>query len=367
MTSTREVEVGSETKVLRLPLEKFEGALTGRLIDDSGHPVARAWVTISSASGRTHSVRSNADGWWRAEGVAEGPLTINISPQVAGYESVEIHPEKTPGHCRLDPVVLSRGRWISGRVVDATDRPQLARIYGDDQFLCASWVDGEFHVAIPRDTRRLSAVVLGPNGDRTLFSGTTRLLPSDREVRIVVYPKPEGEEQAPAVADARATVRGRVTEKGTGLPVADVFVVLLRERKSEAMVRLDAGGRFEIRSKAGSGYRIRAYSSAWARTLSEPFDLRAGEEKQVDLVVGRGQVFRGRLLDSDGQPIEGALIHTGAGLEKTDRQGRFVIPGASPNDRIAITRRDYQAAAFVIEPSDFGQERDVTMLRIGER
>jgi len=91
----------------------------------------------------------------------------------------------------------------------------------------------------------------------------------------------------PFAATAQAQlVRGRITEKASATSIAGVVVTLVPDAgpSSGAISALsNERGEFAIRAAAPGRYRLDAKRIGAERFTSEPFDLAAGESKQVDV------------------------------------------------------------------------------------
>ena len=91
----------------------------------------------------------------------------------------------------------------------------------------------------------------------------------------------------PLAATAQAQlVRGTITEKTSAMPIAGVLVTLVPDAgpSSGAMTALsNQRGEYSIRAAAPGRYRLDAKRIGAQRFTSEPFDLAAGESKQVDV------------------------------------------------------------------------------------
>ena len=97
-------------------------------------------------------------------------------------------------------------------------------------------------------------------------------------------------------------VRGRISDRTSGSPVAGVLVSLLPDAGSTAAasVLTNARGEYAIRAPAVGRYRIDAKRIGVQRFVSEPFDLASGESRVVDVALDA--VYRlpeVRVVDTD--------------------------------------------------------------------
>jgi protocatechuate 3,4-dioxygenase beta subunit len=186
--------------------------------------------------------------------------------------------------------------------------------------------------------------------------------------------KPPDEENAPD----KTTVTGQVVdEQGKPLAEASVLVVAFPPHRNSARLRkplplgstkTDAQGRFRLVTPS-----LAAQDHQYARVLSTASgsgmgwqELALGAPRQeVTLTLPREQVFRGRLLDLQGQPARGVKVYVTAvvaqetnkyrsmgfpyppenlslwpGPATTDDEGRFSLRGVGRGLRLLLQIRD---------------------------
>jgi hypothetical protein len=117
-------------------------------------------------------------------------------------------------------------------------------------------------------------------------------------------------------------LRGRIVDENTGKPVVGAELYA-----GEALLGkpTDADGRFEIESRQlfldAVNIRAAGYEPKQVQVTWPPSD-----DWAISVAPG-GHVLRGRVLTSDGKPLEGAVIHaytTGRNLDlTTDADGKF--------------------------------------------
>lgn len=112
------------------------GAITGRIVDEAGDPIAEATVTITVRRGRQASATSfttttDADGWYRIGNVPQGTYSLTMSR--SGYTTATVDvtvttsnvtdpPDTTITATGDDIVVIGGGTGsIFGKVTDASD------------------------------------------------------------------------------------------------------------------------------------------------------------------------------------------------------------------------------------------------------
>jgi uncharacterized GH25 family protein len=166
-------------------------------------------------------------------------------------------------------------------------------------------------------------------------------------------------------------VRGSVVDEVTGTGVGGVGVrhIAAADHDDQSgwsaakSVTTDASGRFDIVVPSGRGvlqvyggtdrhpthdvpdfWRLRNKQSLSA-AHSARIDIVAGQPTDgVLLKVGRGLVIRGRVVDSDGQPIFAAVVRATDRFHRqerekqsvTDDQGRFELAGLPPHEECTV-------------------------------
>jgi hypothetical protein len=165
-----------------------------------------------------------------------------------------------------------------------------------------------------------------------------------------------------------ATIRGRVTDRETGAPVADVLVLIVPvtadgemlprapgQRRPEHSRRTGADGLYEVRGVSPGAYRVTFIPSGTrALHLTQNFGdegpvaplrarpparltLRSGETKDVSAALSRGLAIEGRVVDERGEPVANADViasladgpsYVPAGRSRvTDDRGSFRLFG----------------------------------------
>ncbi len=90
---------------------------------------------------------------------------------------------------------------------------------------------------------------------------------------------------------AAQTVRGRVTETGTGPPVSGAVVILLDEHGGRVSASLtDAQGAFAVAAAGPGSYSLRAERVGYATAVSPALSLQAGQVAEQALVMQPRQV-----------------------------------------------------------------------------
>lgn len=102
-------------------------------------------------------------------------------------------------------------------------------------------------------------------------------------------------------ADAQV-VRGRITDRTSGSPIAGVLVSLLPDAEPTAVISVlsNSRGEYAIRAASTGRYRLDAKRIGVQRHVSEPFELATGETRSIDVTLDAVQRLpEVRVLDSD--------------------------------------------------------------------
>jgi hypothetical protein len=202
------------------------------------------------------------------------------------------------------------------------------------------------------------------------------LLPDEPERTEVATPSmPAIDRSAPEHG-----IGGRLLQEGRGLAGAEVRVLDMRWPQQEvAHAATDGQGSFSLSVPAGR-YHLQFQGAAIPRGFGfQLVEVTARLRDLGDVIVPRGATVRGRVLDDEGQPLIGALIH-GSGQEsriesnrsfmgvdpgaQSGADGRFVLGNLWPGPlRIWICCLDHQSH-FVqadVEPGACGDLGDLVL------
>lgn len=141
----------------------------------------------------------------------------------------------------------------------------------------------------------------------------------DEVLRTIVESRGLPASRVPDVGElprgAAAGIRGRViTDAGEAVAAAGVRIF---GSGFDQIVRTDAGGRFSLFGlRAGqylveadrSGYATRQYGQSRAGQPGRPIALAADETIEIELVLARGSVVTGVVVDEHGEPLQGVRM-----------------------------------------------------------
>lgn len=176
--------------------------------------------------------------------------------------------------------------------------------------------------------------------------------PSDRAGELVLFLQPEARLKGLAVRAAAGET--------TGTPAADCQVSLSVAGSGESgskpalvsQALTDSDGRFLLNGLPAAEFDCTVVTPSRGQEITHRVVLRPGSNQAPDFIFRTGQNFSGEVLDEEGTPVAGALLHyyartgelsTKQGQMITDSSGRFAaedILGSSV-DLLQITHSDF--------------------------
>jgi hypothetical protein len=360
------VATGARIDLMLHPSAAIAGVVTG----PDGKPVPDAVVTpvgFRSAAG-LRSERTDAQGRYEIAGLAGGVYDVAVRAKGLAPGVVPEVTLDARGEARVD-VALQAGARVSGRLVDAGEKPLAGRVgVGEvgghplpyvlrDLMSAEAGADGRFAIeAVPSGEHALGAEARGLAPHRVEFSlaGTQAQLDLG-DVRM----------------EAGLAIRG-VVRTSAGTPVADATVTAraMRTRVStEARARTDADGGFVLAGLEPVTYRLDAGSPGQGRTHRE---AEPGGEP-MELVLDGGGSIRGRVVDDGGQPVVAFRVIARAtseqapfAFEQFDAQdGRFLLKDVSPGAHVVSVEAPDRASATAQAKVEAGGTTDVGTVRLG--
>ena len=287
------------------------------------------------------------------------------------------------GTIKVDPgpdpkpiaIALQPAKTIVGRVTYAdTGRPVPHALVASGASYSEADAEGRFRVAAgPAAAGRFGVRAQSPDGAPYLMT-----------FKQGEWPKGAIEQSADIALPRGVVVRGKITEEGTGRPVAGA-VVRVTSPPSRGGPPPGAGvpgltgpdGTYRVAAPPGPGYlvvqgpdddyvlrefggegamyaavagRRRLYAHAYRAVDLKP----GGPDHEVDLTLRRGAALRGRAVGPDGQPVRDAWVCSRLMLRTQPdggwklfilpqdhsrsqlRDGRFVLHGLDPNAAVEV-------------------------------
>ena len=310
------------------------GTVRGRVVDESGAPVARAFVTPQTRSPIELAMRmrqvhepgvvvpgaySAADGAFVLAGLSAGEVTLIAVQHAGGNAVISSTPVKaTVGQLQEVTLLLEAPRVVNGRALGDGKPIEGAEVTAEcahDTQTAATDARGAFVLKLPFVRCALVGFATG------WVSEKRELAPDATTVELVLV--------------RRAVVRGQVVTQA-GQPIRR-FTTSFGEVES-------ADGRFTISAPESEGIDIEAEGYAPVRLPGvDPF----GPDVDVGRVVlRRPRRVTGRVLDPGGAPLEGAVVRQQGmyGMTVSSAEGVWSL-GVDPREvQLEVTHDRYPSA-----------------------
>jgi hypothetical protein len=151
-----------------------------------------------------------------------------------------------------------------------------------------------------------------------------------------------------------STLVGRVTDEGTGRPLAGITVTILNQAgETVASTSTDDSGTYRL-TDVPEVATVRIEGGPYG-TISQ--DVGGQLEMSFPLVI---QTATGTVLDDDGDPFQGAIIKSGESTAVSTGDGTFTLEGVRNGDEITILAPGFVTSATTV---DQGVVQDVRLER----
>jgi uncharacterized GH25 family protein len=297
--------------------------LQGRVVDPRDRPVEGVEVRHSSGGmrGFTRMLRqeedtpifSAVDGLFAIPDLRPGDKLFLVFGK-QGYATTELEEVEVPQAETLR-VVLKPGSRVAGRVVDEAGEPVAqARVSlqmaGTQLVFGGGGFGGRSAGSAVTETDGSFSIPGVEAGKVTLTASASGFLA--KEMTALEVPAGRDLEGLEVVLGRGAVVVGRVFGPG-GSPVADAQVEVLppaergfRARFNAARASTDGDGNYRLEAVPEGPVSIAASHAGYQRAVKD-LDVQKGENR-ADLRLEEGAEVSGRVVDSSGQPVEGARV-----------------------------------------------------------
>jgi RNA polymerase sigma factor (sigma-70 family) len=309
-----------------VPLE--ERKLTGRVVDQTGKPVAGAEVVLHCSffdTGAEKTKITGSDGTFAFDTDMQCDLNLTASKDTASATTREMFErgQDRPIELKLVPAAT----WVL-HVVDAKTGAPIAN---------AHVVSHAFLAAGDRATSDAAGVARIHWLDKLTFASVE--VPGYVSTRIV------HKSETPPTADIERTVR---LERGVvisgvvldpdGRPVGGAYAHAVDGANNFYGTQADDNGAFAITVPTAGRYAVSADHPDFVD--SKPLDTAVGAEGRSDLTfaLARGAEIAGTVVDLAGKPVVGARVYTWRDNRRpvvTDERGRFELHNATDEYLIA--------------------------------
>jgi len=304
---------------------------------------------------------------------------VDARQPIPFFSTIKVDPGPDP---KPIAIALQPAQTVVGRVTYAdTGQPVPHALVASGPFYSEADTDGRFRVSTgPAGTNRFGVRALSPDGAPYLMAA-----------KQGEWPKGAVEQSVDVALTRGAVVRGKITEEGTGRPVAGAVVRVTSYPAPGGVppsfsipAATGSDGAYRVAAPPGPGYlvvqgpdddyvlhefgadggmyvarpgRRRFYAHAYRAVDLKP----GGPDHEVDLTLRRGAALRGRAVGPDGQPIRDAWVCSRLMLRTQPdggwklwilpqdhsrsqlRDGRFVLHGLDPNTAVEVP-------AYFLEP-----------------
>jgi hypothetical protein len=284
------------------------GALTGKVTDAAGTPVADAEVVLLAQLDRgeggeleaaARRTRTGADGNFVLDGASAAGNTLTV--EKAGLLVARLTGLK--GGALRAPIVLGTGAPVSG-VVRAVGgaAPAAGTLVRLEGHVTTHWVETAENGTF--------AIANAPAGVFTVVAdaGEAGYL-EQNQVRL---PLAQGNTLA-LVLQPASTLVGRTLDAKTDRPVPRTRIEVRAAGKART-TRSGADGAFTLRPLPPRSWQVRADEARYVPWTHAGVIVRTAETKKLDIPLVLGAAIAGRVTDEDGKPIadaRGTLEETG--------------------------------------------------------
>jgi protocatechuate 3,4-dioxygenase beta subunit len=335
-----------------LTAKPTDHVLTGRVVYEAdGKPAAGATVLYHAKP-----IKTDAEGRFRIEGLTAGPLELHAisrgSESDAAPVDLAVEIPEEPKEFTRD-LVLPRGLVVTGRVVDGSTgrgvekaqvdfnpetKPEPGRIPTLFGFMKETDAEGRFRLVVPPGRGTLLLRSLPPD-----FPPLQRRVigaPPDPQMSRTVEGR--GGETAEVAEFRLARAAGVVLRvlDPAGRPVANARVDIrdINRWPRNEPGHTDAQGRFEAVGLApgqATVFDIIAADAPLGATVEVEAEAAGGQGqgKTVEVPLQPLGSLSGRVLDDEGRPLAGPVIHLYRDVRYRDQSGRsFGLPVETRND-----------------------------------
>jgi RNA polymerase sigma factor (sigma-70 family) len=348
------------------------------------------WIRANDFSGWPKPVSTDSDGRFTLRGVGQELLVfLSVNDPRFGLQRIEVESDRTPDPKQLTRTLLPP-QTVTGRVTYAdTGKPvahtllEVGAVKGNQGYPMEFETDGGGRFRVnpsPGDSFHISA--FAPEGQPYLT-----------DTKRFEWPKGSVEHSVDLALPPGILIRGKITEQGSGKPVADARVWFNPERWADlptpliSKSRSGPDGSFRLAVPPAPGYVViegpsdeyvlqeigdrmltdgkpggrRFYSHAFIACDPKP----GKEAFEINAVLRRGVSVSGQVIGPDGQAVQDVSMvspviltrsivpwrHWRSGDHGVVRNGRFTIHGLAPEVAIPVyflePKRQLGATAYL--------------------
>jgi protocatechuate 3,4-dioxygenase beta subunit len=338
-------------------------AVSGRVIDEKGKPIAGAQVATAASwdlPGTGHAAETDAKGAFTIKALPPGTHTLVASDGEHAPARASAITIESKGIDGIE-IVMKAGGVLAGTVVDGARKPApfaAVRVGGDGQQM---WmIDGRMASTDKDGKFELRGLA------RTKLKVRAESDAAASPVVAVDLTDASDKLDLELVLDVGGTIAGTVVDE-KGAPVAEVqvnaFPDILGGSPQDAMVlaglssaSTDGGGRFTIRGLPAGEYRVRASRQSKGRYEwgQQGVQAKTGDTNVKITLAAPGSVT-GKLVLEDGKPPSLANVSLNQqSMEAAKADGTFTLPDIAPGTYDLYVRgpgfTQFVKQSVVVEP-----------------
>ena len=327
---------------------------TGRVLDEQNNPVSGAELKLSGNGQAEKTVKTDAEGNYRFEGLKPGTYTVEVKGSTAygsGGGQLNVQPERDANQdFKVSKNKATLSGW--GSVVGSDEKPANVelKLWGKD-------ADGKERVVSTATTSEdgtfsFAGVEAGTYAIEVVESD--RFQGGRTDANIDVKPG-ESKRFGLQMVYKTVTATGLVTLDREQLKNVDVTVTQKATGKTFS-TRTDGQGRFTIMGLDHGAYTasIAAKPGSYKEKQSAEVNIEPGKtgDLSISLASEPGNV-EGTVTDNFGKPVAGAKVTAGNKSATTGKDGKYRIEGLSKgNVTVTVARSDqekYSSASKSVE------------------
>lgn len=166
------------------------------------------------------------------------------------------------------------------------------------------------------------------------------------------------------------TIRGKTTLDDHPEAIADVGVMLHGQNATPRSATTSADGSFELKTLPGMYYLIALGSEDYASSIEPQQISVTAEDKEMEVVLPfyTATTIRGKVIDENGAPVEGAMVGSNQkNMFTTQKDGLFEIGGIAANgpSRVFASKQGADGKPLIgqlqLDQADSNEEYTITM------